>query len=327
MADLTLPQPDDTRDPKLFGNVSPFDPQLFQSADECGDNLITGRATGKYSPLEVAQWLEDIATAAWSQLETAHVQLRVSVSTPASSAALRRMCSFNEASRYFLAKLRSAVLWRLYVITGYDAAGDAAIARYTEGRDAWAAMATRAGGVYRSNISFGAERLQGHWLDRIPAFDADIADLHRRRATPLAPTRRVDQADAERALNIACAPKPHVRPTLTAEHTPAGGFRPVAGDCPALLGSISAACRTSLSPRRPSGTLAVVRPEGSRRHFLRRDSRRLYGQALSIAVLFSDRDRRDRLPFTRRSPPILRTYLITLYAAHRDGCGVENNVC
>ena len=83
MADLTLPQPDDTRDPKLFGNVSPFDPQLFQSADECGDNLITGRATGKYSPLEVAQWLEDIATAAWSQLETARVQLGVSVSTPA----------------------------------------------------------------------------------------------------------------------------------------------------------------------------------------------------------------------------------------------------
>ena len=39
---------------------------------------------------------------------------------------------------FFAGKLRSAVLWRIYVITGNRIAGDAAIVRYTEGRTAWA---------------------------------------------------------------------------------------------------------------------------------------------------------------------------------------------
>lgn len=223
MADLSQPQPDDTRDPKLFGNVSPFDPQLFQSPDECADDLAAGRETGKYSPLEVAQWLEDIASASWSQLETARVQLGASVSAPAFRRVEEDVLIQRGLALFFAAKLRSAVLWRLYIITGYEAAGEAAIARYTAGRDAWAAMARRAEGVYRSNISYGAEPLQGHWLDRIPAFDADIADLRRRRAMPVARTRKLDQAVAERALNLACT-RP-ARPPLSAQHTPAAGFR------------------------------------------------------------------------------------------------------
>jgi hypothetical protein len=222
MADLTLPQPDDTRDPKLFGNVSPFDPQLFQSPDECADDLAAGIVTGKYSPLEVAQWLEDIAVAAWGHLQTARALLGISVAIPAFRRVEEDVLIQRGIALFFAAKLRAAVLWRLYVVTGYEAAGDAAIARYTQGRDAWAAMAGRAGGVYRSNISFGGERLQGHWLDRIPAFDADIADLHRRRTTPVAPMREIDQASAGRIFSIACA-RP-VRPTPAAEHKPADGF-------------------------------------------------------------------------------------------------------
>jgi hypothetical protein len=245
MADMTLPQPDDTRDPRLFGNVSPFDPQLFQSPDECADDLAAGTATGKYSPLEVAQWLEDIATAAGSQLDTARVQLGASVSTPAFRRVEEDVLIQRGIALFFAAKLRSAVLWRLYVATGYPAAGDAAIARYAEGRDAWAAMAQRAGGVYRSNISFGAERLQGHWLDRIPAFDADIADLRRRLREPAAPTRAVDHAVAERALNTACAKA--MRPMPAAEHTPPGGFHP--GQALAIILRCSGARRVVLHYR------------------------------------------------------------------------------
>ena len=46
----------DTPQPALFGNVSSFDPQLFWRIAEFDkdDGL-------KYSPLEVAQWLEDLA--------------------------------------------------------------------------------------------------------------------------------------------------------------------------------------------------------------------------------------------------------------------------
>ena len=42
---------------------------------------------------------------------------------------------------FFAGKLRSAVLWRLFTLTGNPAAGEAAIASDSEGRNAWATMA------------------------------------------------------------------------------------------------------------------------------------------------------------------------------------------
>jgi hypothetical protein len=226
IADAERQQPySDTASPKLFGNVSPFDPQLFQSPDECGAALVAGKATGKYSPLEVARWLEDIATAAAQHLAAARTQLTAAA---ASSPAFRRVEEDVLIQRglalFFADKLRAAVLWRIYTLTGGRAAGEAAVARYTAGRNAWAAMAERAKGVYRADITYGSgESLRGHWLDRIPDFDADIADLRKRIATPAAPASGVDPAAAARALKTAGA-KP-ARPSITAQHTPAQRFR------------------------------------------------------------------------------------------------------
>jgi hypothetical protein len=212
----------DTRSPKLFGNASAFDPHLFLSPDECGDALVAARVTGKYSPLEVAQWLEDIAAAATTNLAAARSQLGGATAAPDFRRIEEDVLIQGGLALFFAAKLRSAVLWRIHTLTGNRAAGDAAIARYTEGRDAWAAMAERAKGVYRSDISYGGRR--GHWLDRIPAFDADLADLRKRLESPATPARKVDPAAAERALQIATAPP--ARPSVAAQHTPAGKFRP-----------------------------------------------------------------------------------------------------
>lgn len=207
----------------FFGKVSPFDPQLFQSPDECGDTLVAGSATGKYSPLEVAQWLEDIAAAASTHLTAARSQLASAASAPAFRRVEEDVLIQRGLALFFAGKLRSAVLWRIYAITGNHAAGDEAIARYTEGRTAWAAMAERAKGVYRSNITYGGRAtLHGHWLDRIPSFDEDIADLRKRLETRTAPANKLDPAAAERALKIANA-KP-VRPSVSAVHTPAEWF-------------------------------------------------------------------------------------------------------
>jgi len=124
---------------------------------------------------------------------------------------------------FFAGKLRSAVFWRLFTLTGNHAAGVAAIASYSEGRDAWATMAERAKGVYLSDITYGSGRtLRGHWLDRIPAFDADIADLRERLAAPVAPAKEIDSTVAQRALKTATQ-KP-MRPTVAVQHTPESKF-------------------------------------------------------------------------------------------------------
>lgn len=224
MASTTLPEPyGDTRSPKLFGNVSSFDPQLFQSPDECADALVAGTVNGKYSPLEVAQWLTDIASAAAKNIAAARKQLGAS----ASAAGFRRVEEDVLIQRglalFFAGKLRSAVLWRLFTLTGNHAAGEAAIASYSEGRDAWATMAERAKGVYLSDITYGSGRtLRGHWLDRIPAFDADIADLRERLAAPVAPANKIDSAAVQRALKIATT-KP-ARPAPAVQHVPKDKF-------------------------------------------------------------------------------------------------------
>src|SRR5260370_32725968 len=224
LASPKLPQPyQDTASPKLFGNVSSFDPQLFQSPEECADALVAGTVNGKYSPLEVAQWLTDIAAAAATNLAAARKQLGASASAPGFRRVEEDVLIQRGLALFFAGKLRSAVLWRLFTLTGNHAAGEAAIASYSKGRDAWATMAERAKGVYLPNITYGSGRsLRGHWLDRIPAFDADIADLRERLAAPVSPASTIDSTAAQRALKMATAEP--ARPALAVQHTPEDKF-------------------------------------------------------------------------------------------------------
>ena len=61
----------DTPSPKRFSAVSPLDPELFASIDEFAGSLLAGEVSGKYSPLEVAQWLDDLANGAARHLAVA----------------------------------------------------------------------------------------------------------------------------------------------------------------------------------------------------------------------------------------------------------------
>ena len=54
----------DTPEPRTFGTVGAFDPQMFSSVEECAAALVSGKSFAKYSPLDVAQWLEDMSAAA-----------------------------------------------------------------------------------------------------------------------------------------------------------------------------------------------------------------------------------------------------------------------
>ncbi len=215
----------DTRLPALFGNVSTFDPQLFHSPDEYAEALVGGSATGKYSPLEAAQWLEDIAATATTHLASARKQLGAATSKASFRRVEEDVLIQSAIATFFAGRFRSAVLWQIYTLTGHRAAADAAIARYVAARDAWAVMAERAKGVYISDITYcNTTPIRGHWLDRIPAFDADIADLKKRIESPVVPAKQVERAAAERALRSANA-KPS-RPVVAAHHTPPEKFQP-----------------------------------------------------------------------------------------------------
>jgi len=77
---------DDTPEPKCFGTVMPLDPVLFTTIDGHATDEMGAAANPKYSPIEVAQWMEDLASAASAALDQAR---RVTVSRR--SAAFRRI--------------------------------------------------------------------------------------------------------------------------------------------------------------------------------------------------------------------------------------------
>jgi hypothetical protein len=176
----------DTPTPKIFGNTSPLDPQLFSRINDFVDELLKGERSGKYSPIEVAQWLEDLAAAAQSG-KVRRVDIDVAIQSG--------------LGRFFAAKFRAGVLYGIHARTGDRAALEEAIKSYRAARAAWAGLAETAKGVYVPDITVGElPWLRGHWLDRLPAIDADIALLEKRLpSATLTKDPRVKAAIAEAA--------------------------------------------------------------------------------------------------------------------------------
>ena len=212
----------DTPAPKVFGNVSPLDPQLFARVNDFAAQLLEGKRDGKFSPLEVAQWLEDYATAAaghWKQAEL--------LTGNQGGVEFRRLAAdvFIQVGlgRFFAAKLRSGVLYAIHEGSGDRVALDEALRMYRSARSIWAEFATYAQKIYRSDITVGEQLfLRGHWLDRLPAIDADIADMAKRleRNKSAEPRRDGVQTAIQESIG-----RPR-RMSVSCQHVPAPQFQP-----------------------------------------------------------------------------------------------------
>ena len=209
----------DSQTPHVFGNASPFDPALFLSPNEYAEELLNGECSGKYSPIDAAQWIEDFASAA-----------RASLAAAESGARNRNNAAWKRArldiqiqaglGEFFAAKFRSGVLFHIYQVTNEQAALEAAITQYKKGRDAYAAVAQDAKGIYTSDITFGEQSyLRGHWIDRVPAIDADIAALSSMLKSGSAETPQKVQAAIKLTLG-----RPARKPT-DAQHQVPGAFK------------------------------------------------------------------------------------------------------
>ena len=211
----------DTPKPKCFGTVSPLDPATFSTCDECAGNLLAEETNPRYSPIEVAQWLEDSASAAGDALDEARRS-----SPQRHSPAFRRM----EADvliqvglgQFFAAKLRAGVLYALFQQSQERQAGMRALDQYRMAREAWASAA-RAASVYCGDITYGRTAMRrGHWSDRLAAIDRDIAAL----ATQANNAPRSTEAtpDARRAV-LQATGRPAL-PEIVYSHTPPASFQP-----------------------------------------------------------------------------------------------------
>ena len=221
MIDADNPGPyRDTPAPRVFGNVSPLDPQLFSRINDFAGQLLKGQRNGKYSPIEVAQWLEDYAAVALKNLAQLEAQA-VRKDRPEYRRLAIDVALEAGLGRFFSAKFRSGVLYGIYEQSGDRAALEESLKAYRAARAAWAELANRARGVYVSDITVGENpQLRGHWLDRLPAIDADIAGM----------SKRLDQAKSGASQPVRLAIQEALgrprRVSFSWRHTPPEKFHP-----------------------------------------------------------------------------------------------------
>jgi hypothetical protein len=222
LVDAARPGPyTDTPAPRVFGTVSPLDPQLFYRIDDFADDLLKGERSGRYTPIDVASWIEDDAAAAAALLERA-----ASRATRRDRPEYRRLAVDVAVAaglgRFFGAKFRAGVLYHIFDRTGDRAALEEALKAYRAARGAWAGIVARTRNVYASDITIGETRhLRGHWAERLADIDADIAAV----AAKL-PTAKPAEPRGPIARAVAEATGRPQRPVAAGRHTPPAMFQP-----------------------------------------------------------------------------------------------------
>ncbi len=169
----------DTPSPKVFGRVRPLDPGLFMSAVDYAAELTGAARSGRYTPADVARWLDGFAAAAEEQIRKARA-----TGGNTNSPAFRRLEIDVRAQlglgRFFAAKMRSAVAWSLYQADKKQVNLRDALYYARAARDAWKGIVAATQGAYLKDITFGDHpHRRGSWADRLPSIEQDVVFLEK----------------------------------------------------------------------------------------------------------------------------------------------------
>ncbi|MBB3950747.1 hypothetical protein [Aureimonas jatrophae] len=188
----------DMTGPMRFGNAPTFDSELFATAREWAERLLAGEAEHRYTPFDVALWLDALADTAEGAVRAIDAS-RDGTRAPAlrirhDSAILAGI------ARYFAEKHRAAVHAELFVATRVTTLLEPAILHMRRAVAAWEGIAAVSRETYADDLTFGPQSwLRGSWHTRLPEIRAELLDLEALRGGGLTETRR-PTAETERAL-------------------------------------------------------------------------------------------------------------------------------
>lgn len=163
----------DTPEPRTWDGVSPFDPTMFYGVGEYADDLIAGQLSGKYTPLEVATWIETLLGE--GERGIAEAISLCDESDPQTQRTLIDLRVLAELARFFGRKFRAAVEYAVFRRMDDTKALERAIDFLSDAHAAYAKIPSIVSGVYRTDLPFGggvSER--GHWSDRQMAMREDL---------------------------------------------------------------------------------------------------------------------------------------------------------
>ncbi len=209
----------DSPAPHNVSAISPLDPQLFLSIDDYAKALIAHSPTPRYHPLEVAGWIDAMVSQSAAALGEARKSTAARMSSPELRRAEEDILILNGLGSYYAALFRTALCYSLFESTGDKRIAAESLKHHRAALASWKTMALRAQTVYTADISYGSIPMRrGHWADRIPLIEKDIAALeaHFNNASPA-----ISSADA---LALITTPRP--RPDFQVRHTQPQSFHP-----------------------------------------------------------------------------------------------------
>ncbi|MCZ2840158.1 hypothetical protein [Modestobacter sp. VKM Ac-2985] len=185
----------DTPEPRTWEGVSPFDPTLFYSVAQYCDDALRGSLDARYTPLEVAAWLETMAAEGSAATDRA-----VEVADPADPQTQRTLIDLRvlvQLARFFASKFRAAVAYALFARTRDVAHLEESARLLEQSHKAYGEIPALVAGVYQDDLAFGSGAMErGTWKDRLMAMreDAYLLRIELQRA------RAVEPASASPAL-------------------------------------------------------------------------------------------------------------------------------
>ncbi|MEK3725574.1 hypothetical protein [Paenibacillus sp. FSL H8-0034] len=202
----------DTPEPHTFGAVSPLDTAIFYGINEFVDDYLQNRLHGKYTPLAVAAWLEELAETAERHLAAAD-----SLIGDQTLANYRRwsvdIAALAGLGHFFAQKLRAGVSYALFEQTGNVQQLREALGSYRSAKTDWQHIINVTQDVYRDDITFGYKaHMKGHWADRMSGIEEDIADMEQVYAQAAAADSRAPLSNESAAAvsfpDISVPPRP-----------------------------------------------------------------------------------------------------------------------
>lgn len=166
----------DMEGPVRFGNAPTFNSALFATAREYAELLLVGGQSHRYTPLDVADWLEEMAegcehaltearsAADWGRAEVQRIMTDVAI--------LAGM------ARHFAEKFRAACWAELFVASKASALIEPMLDHARRAVLAWEGIAAISRDLYHDDITYGPQSwLRGSWHDRLPEMRAELLDL------------------------------------------------------------------------------------------------------------------------------------------------------
>jgi len=159
-----------------FGNVATFDSELFCNPREYAEALLKGQKEHRYTPLDVADWLEQLAG------NTEHALVDVKACKDYGRPAVQRLVIDAAISagiaRFFAERFRAAIYAELWIATHVTTLMDNAIDHVRRSVSAWETIAAISREVYHNDLTYGPQSwMRGSWHSRLEEIRAEILDL------------------------------------------------------------------------------------------------------------------------------------------------------